>query len=77
MRDKNSKDSATTETKCDILTESIYTNAEKHGITIAVWQKIHIIADYMPTKKRITSKDYEKEDTRQVKRDYKDVQHIE
>ena len=77
MRDKNSKDYATEEIKCDILTESIYTNGEKHRIPIAVWQKIHIIADYMPTKKRITSKDYEKEDTRQVERDYKDVQHIE
>ena len=77
MRDKNSKDYATGEIKCDILTECICINGEKRRIPIAVWQKIHIIADYMPTKKRITSKDYEKEDTRQVKRDYKDVQHIE
>ena len=31
----------------------------------------------MPTKERITNKHYEKEDSWKVKRDYKDVQHIE
>ena len=77
MRDKNSKDYAMGEVKCDILTESICTNGEKHRIPIVVWQKIHIIADYMPTKAQFTNKHYEKEDTRQVERDYKDVQHIE
>ena len=77
MRDKNSKDSATGEIKCDILTECICINGEKRPVPIAVWQKIHIIADYMPTKEHITNKHHEKEDTRQVERDYKDVQHIE
>jgi hypothetical protein len=36
MRDKNSKDSATTETKCDILTECICINGEKRPVPIAV-----------------------------------------
>ena len=63
MRDKNSKDYATGEIKCDILTESVCANGEKHHIPIVVWQKIHNIAYRMPTKAQFTNKHYEKEDS--------------